>query len=57
MDEARKRTVTGAVLLVASTLLILGVVQSAAIPLLVGSIAAIGMVAGSVLIGTAAKGV
>jgi hypothetical protein len=57
MDEARKRTVAGAVLLVASTLLILGVVQSAAIPLLVGSIAAIGMVAGSVLIGTAAKGV
>ncbi len=57
MNQEKTRTMVGVAILVISTLLILGVVQSSAVPLLLGSLAAIGMAAGSVLIGTAAKGV
>lgn len=57
MNEEKKRSTIGIALLVVSTLLILAVVQSPAVPVLLGSIAAIGMALGAVLIGTAAKGV
>jgi hypothetical protein len=57
MDQTRQRTGIGAGVLVVSTLLILAVIQVPGMPLLAGSIAAIGMALGSVLIGTASKGV
>lgn len=57
MNQEKKRSTVGIALLVVSTLLILAVVQSSAVPLLLGSLAAVGMAAGSLLIGTAAKGV
>lgn len=57
MNQEKKRSTVGIALLVVSTLLILAVVQSSAVPVLLGSLAAVGMAVGSLLIGTAAKGV
>jgi len=57
MNQEKKRSTVGIALLVVSTLLILAVVQSPAVPVLLGSLAAVGMAVGSLLIGTAAKGV
>lgn len=57
MDLSTNRTTVGAALLLVSTLLIFAVVQSSAVPLLIGSLAAVGMAIGSLLVGTSAKGV
>ena len=57
MNQEKQRTTIGAAVLVVSTLLILAIVQSSAVPVLLGSLAAVGMVLGSVLIGTATQGV
>ena len=57
MNQEKKRNTVGIVLLVVSTLIILAVVQFSAVPLLLGSLAAVGMAVGSLLIGTAEKGV
>jgi hypothetical protein len=57
MSGEKQRSAIGTVVLVISTLLILAVVQSSAVPLLAGSLAAVGMAVGAILIGTATKGV
>jgi predicted exporter len=57
MNQEKQRTTIGTAVLVVSTLLILAIVQSSAVPVLLGSLAAVGMVLGSVLIGTATQGV
>jgi hypothetical protein len=55
MSGEKQRSAIGTAVLVISTLLILAVVQSSAVPLLAGSLAAVGMAVGAILIGTATK--
>ena len=55
MNVHENQTVIGALVLLVSTLLILAIVQSTMIPLLLGSLAAIGMAVGALLVGTDGK--
>jgi hypothetical protein len=56
MDFDGSQTAIGALILVVSTVLIFAVVQFSSVPLLLGSLAAIGMAAGALLIGTDGTG-
>lgn len=56
MDLSTNQTTIGAAVLLVSTLLIFAIVQSSAVPLLLGSLAAVGMAIGALLVGTDGTG-
>jgi hypothetical protein len=56
MDLSGNRTAIGALVLVVSSALIFAIIQFSALPLLLGSLAAVGMAAGALLIGTDGTG-
>ncbi|PSP65587.1 hypothetical protein BRC77_01105 [Halobacteriales archaeon QH_8_64_26] len=56
MDLGEKQTAIGALILLVSTILILAIIQFSSLPVLLGSLAAVGMAAGALLIGTDGTG-